>query len=165
MRCGQVDLLNNTICLYSGETKNDEGRMVALTEECRQLVTELRRGKQPEDFLITRSNGEHVKDFRRAWDLLVKAAGVPGLLFHDLRRSAARNMIRRGVPQKTACKISGHKTDSVFARYNIVNEADIQDAARKIEEGAKAAGLIHSSFIVEPKPDSATKDVVKQKPS
>ena len=48
-------------------------------------------------------------------------------------------MIRRGVPQKTARTVSGHKTDSVFERYNIVSEDDIRDAARRIEEGAKAA--------------------------
>jgi hypothetical protein len=80
-----------------------------------------------------------VRDFRKTWEALVNAAGVSGRLFHDLRRSAVRNMIRRGVPQKTALTISGHKTDTVFSRYNIISEADIQDAARKIEEGAKAA--------------------------
>jgi integrase len=96
--------------------------------------------------------GEPVRDFRGAWDALVKAAGVPELLFHDLRRSAVRNMVRRGVPQKTVRQISGHKTDSVFSRYNIVSEADIADAARKIEEGAKAAlsSSIQSSFMVAP---------------
>jgi integrase len=163
MRCSQVDLLNDTITLYSGETKSGEGRFVKLTEECRQLVTELRKGKQPEDFLITRANGEAVRWFDDDWHALVKAAGEPALLFHDLRRSAVRNMIRRGVPQKTARTISGHKTDAVFSRYNIISESDIQDAARKIEEGAKA--VIHSSFIVEPKAELPTKDDVKQKPS
>jgi integrase len=78
-------------------------------------------------------------DFRGAWDALEKAAGIPGLLLHDLRRSAVRSMIRRGVPQKTAQRISGHKTDAVFNRYNIISKGDIEDAARKIEEGAKAA--------------------------
>lgn len=149
MRCEQLDLLNDTVSLYSGETKNGEGRTVKLTEECRVLVTELRKGKQPEDFLFTRENGERVKDFRGTWDALTKAAKLPGLLLHDFRRSAVRNMIRRGVPQKTAREISGHKTDAVFDRYNIVSEADIADAARKIEAGAKAAASIHSSFIVE----------------
>jgi integrase len=56
MRCKQIDLLNNTVCLYSGETKNGEGRTVTLTNACRSLVTELRRGKQPDDFLFTRGN-------------------------------------------------------------------------------------------------------------
>jgi integrase len=140
---------------------------VTLTEECRLLVTELRKEKHPEDFLITRANGEPVKDFRETWELLVSVAGVPGLLFHDLRRSAVRNMVRRGVPQKTAREISGHKTDAVFSRYNIVSEADIRDAARKIEEGAKAAvsGSIHSSFIVEPQNELVTEQVTEVKPS
>lgn len=162
MRCAQVDLLNNTASLYSGETKNDEARIVVLTEECRRLVTELRRGKQPEDYLFTREDGSRVVDFRGAWDALVKTAGVPDLLFHDLRRSAVRNMIRRGVPQKTAQKISGHKTDAIFSRYNIISESDIADAARKIEEGAKAAAQaapkaeIHSSFTVAPECSNST---------
>ena len=117
---------------------------MVLTEECRLLVTELRKGKQPEDFLFTR-NGAPVLDFRGTWDALTKAAGLPGLLLHDFRRSAVRNMIRRGVPQKTAREISGHKTDAVFSRYNITSEAVIRDAALKIEAGAKA--VIHGSFI------------------
>ena len=123
------------------------GPSVKLTEECKQLVTEPRKGKQPEDFLFAWENGEPIRDFGGSWDGLTKAAGVPGLLFHDLRHSAVRNMVRRGVPQKTARTVSGHKTDAVFSRYNIVSEADLRDAARKIEEGAKAAvsGSIHSS--------------------
>jgi integrase len=132
MRCSQVDLLNDTICLYSGETKNDEGRIVVLTRECRALVTELRKGKQPEDYLLTRENGESVRDLRGAWDALVTAARLPGLLLHDFRRSAVRNMIRRGVPERVAMRISGHKTRSVFDRYNIVSETDLTAPARKI---------------------------------
>lgn len=145
MRCSQVDLLNDTVCLYSGETKNKEGRVVALTEECRVLVTELRKGKQPEDFLLTRPNGERVRDLRGTWATLVSAAGLPGLLLHDFRRSAVRNMVRRGIPERVAMRISGHKTRSVFERYNIVSEADLRDAARKIEAGsARNSQLTHS---------------------
>lgn len=102
MRCEQVDLLNNTVSLYSGETKERGGEpRLVLTEECRQLVTELGKGKQSEDFLFTRENGKTVRDFRDKSPALTEAAGSPGLLFRDLRRPAVRNMIRRGVPQKT----------------------------------------------------------------
>jgi hypothetical protein len=72
-------------------------------------------------------------------------------------------MIRRGVPQKTARQFSGHKTDAVFSRYNIVSEADIRDAARKIEEGAKA--VIHSSFIAEPQSEQTAEEKTARKPS
>jgi hypothetical protein len=50
-------LLNDTVCLYSGETKNDEGRTVALTRECLELVVELGKGKQPEDYLLLARTG------------------------------------------------------------------------------------------------------------
>jgi hypothetical protein len=78
--------------------------------------------------------------------MAAKRPKYEGLMLHDCRRSAVRNMIRRGVPQKTARETSGHKTDAVFSRYNIVSPDDIRDAARKIEEGAKTAVL--AQFIV-----------------
>ena len=67
---------------------------------------------------------------------------IVGLLFHDLRRSGVRNLIRVGVQQKVAMSISGHKTASVFQRHNIVDERDIMEAGRKLNQKQKANALL-----------------------
>jgi integrase len=137
MRLRQVNLLNRTVTLDPGTTKNSEGRLVKLTSETFELLKQCRFSKSADDFVISRRDGQPVKDFRVAWSKLTVAAKLPGLLFHDLRRSAVRNMVRRGVPEVVAMRISGHKTRSIFDRYNIVSETDLADAATRIEQGAK----------------------------
>jgi integrase len=136
LKVNQVDLLNCTIMLNPGTTKNKDGRIVKMTHEVYELLRASLVGKNRDDFVLSRGD-KPVLDFRGAWAALCARAGFEALLFHDLRRSAVRNMIRRGVSEKVAMKLSGHKTRSVFDRYNITNENDLADAALLIERGAQ----------------------------
>jgi integrase len=101
------------------------------------LLTTCVTGNAAGDFVFTRSNGKRVKDFRTTWENACEAAGVPGLLFHDLRRTAARNLRRAGVPETIIMKIGGWRTRSVFERYAIVSRTDIADAMRKLQQSEK----------------------------
>jgi len=161
LRVGQLDLLGKIIDL--GETKNGDQRMIPMTEHVFQCLVRCVAGKKPDDFVFTRDDGSRVKDFRQAWWNACIRAGLGrfecrdcdsnvsegrrcstcqskkkakyiGLKFHDLRRTGIRNMSRKGIPEKVAMLISGHRTDSVYRRYNIVDMEVLKTATAKIEE-------------------------------
>jgi len=133
MRVRQVDLMSRTIRLDPGTTKNRDGREVTMTRRVHELLKLCVFGKQPEVFVFTRSNGQPVRDFRGTWEGACEKAGVPDLLFHDLRRTAARNLRKAGVAEGVIMKIGGWRTRSVFERYAIVSQADIAYAIEKLE--------------------------------
>jgi integrase len=71
--------------------------------------------------------------FTKVWRAACVAAGCPGRIPHDMRRSAVRNLVRAGIPERVAMMMNGHKTRSVFERYNIVSDGDLRDAVRKLD--------------------------------
>lgn len=131
----QVDLDNGIVRLEPGETKNDEGRTVYLDDELQEIFNlqgKVRKNLLPYVFLNEKGT-DKVKRFDKSWKTACKDAKIGKKLFHDFRRTAVRNMVRSGIPEGVAMKISGHKTRSVFERYNIVNDCDLQLAAQRQE--------------------------------
>lgn len=83
-------------------------------------------------FVFHWSDGSQIKDFRKTWANACEAAGFPGKKFHDLRRTAVRSLERAGIPRSTAMAMVGHKTESIYRRYAIVDEAMHREAAEKL---------------------------------
>lgn len=84
--------------------------------------------------------GRPIKSFRRAWKTAARKAGIPDLVFHDLRRSAVRNLVRAGVSERVAMDLVGMKTRSILDRYHIVSQTDLQEAAAKLQVYQDQAG-------------------------
>ena len=150
-----VDLDRGTLTLDPGSTKNDEGRIVYMPPDVKAAVgaqlgrvdllqrklqrivpwvfPNLRGAREPNPGRRrVPVLGERRGDFKKAWDTACRKAGVPGMLRHDMRRSAVRNMVNAGVPERVAMAVTGHKTRSVFDRYHIVSPGDLQDVARRL---------------------------------
>jgi len=139
----QLDLRAGTVRLDPGSTKNDEGRVVYLPPELITLCTaQEARVKALEKqlgqiirwlfpHLTGRLMGTRKVDFRRAGRTACRRAGVTRYR-HDFRRTAVRNMVNNGISEKVAMTITGHKTRSIFDRYNIVSPGQLQEAAAKL---------------------------------
>jgi len=152
----QLDLKTGTLSLDPGTTKNGEARTTYLTPDLRaQLAEQVVRveGQRklgrivPHLFphLKGRCAGRPRRGLAKLWTKACKEAGVPGRLLHDFRRTAVRNLERAGVARSVAMKITGHKTESVYRRYAIVSDADLQEAARKLA-GTIPGTMTHASL-------------------
>jgi integrase len=144
LRWAQVDFNAGIVRLEPGTTKNDEARVFPFPAELRQILetrrakTELLRKRGIICQWVFHRAGIAIREYRRSWKTACKTAGTPGRIPHDFRRTAVRNLVRAGVPERVAMQMTGHKTRSVFERYNIVSEGDLFDAARRLDERSQA---------------------------
>jgi len=163
-RRGEIDSLTwedvdgDVIRLRGENSKNGEGRTITLDGELAELIERRKAARQVKTAnggmiaaLVFHHDGEPIVDFRKAWATACKMANVQGKLFHDLRRTAVRNMVRAGVPERVAMSISGHKTRSIFDRYNIVSERDLREAMQRTQEYLANAPQREQPIVIPPR--------------
>lgn len=153
LRWPQIDFQAGVVRLEPGTTKNREARQFPFTSELREIL-EAQKAKagelkkqhgviSPWVFFIEEKGprkGRKIGDFKRNWNTACRAAGVPGRIFHDLRRTSVRNLVRAGIPERVAMAMTGHRTRDIFERYNIVDEGDFAEAALKLEAFSSRTG-------------------------
>jgi integrase len=146
-----LDLKAGWLRLEPGETKNNEGRNFPLGSMLRQALED--QVKQTEALQkangviipwLFHRDGNRIKIFRKSWIKACKAAGVPGKILHDFRRTAVRNLERAGISRSAAMKMVGHKTQSIYSRYAIADEGMLKDASLKLDQ-------LHHSDQAEPR--------------
>ncbi|HJU09695.1 MAG TPA: tyrosine-type recombinase/integrase, partial [Candidatus Binataceae bacterium] len=165
-----LDLEAGWLRLEPGETKNGRGRMFPLTPELREILerqfAETRAFEKATGRLVPwlfHRNGKPIKDFRHAWSVARRAAGIPGRLLHDFRRTAVRNLERAGIPRSAAKAMVGHETDSIYERYAIADEGMLKEAAVKLatfhgqlsaqRSGTLAKAQLKQVSTIAPKPE------------
>jgi integrase len=137
----QVNLDAGIIHLAEDQTKNSEARDIPLPSVLMDILSavESKSGRVFDDTNLRVEwgkacelvgEGKRVKEVSKSGNIWYR---YKGLIVHDLRRSAVRNLVTvGGVAEKVAMKISGHKTRDVFDRYHIVSTADVTDAMQKV---------------------------------
>jgi integrase len=150
LKWAHIDMTERQITLPSRMSKNGKARPIYADDVVYTVLKEQNQ-KQFQDgiegfpfvFYRMRSTGgsrserkenrkpERIGDFKKVWAKACEKAGLEGLLFHDLRRSAIREMVRNGYSESVAMQISGHSTRAVFDRYNIVSLDDQKAAAKR----------------------------------
>jgi integrase len=141
-----VDREGQRITFRREHAKNGQPRVIPFVGELAEIMArrwKAREYKAPGGpgmaELVFHRKGRPIVDLRKRWGKACQAAKLPGLIFHDLRRSAVRNLVSAGVDQTVAMKITGHRTVSVFQRYRIVSDDDVRSALERTEAASKAA--------------------------
>jgi len=130
----KVRLEEGYIDLLAADTKTSEPRRVPLNGELRRLFTELMKVRHLKHDRAFTYQGSPIREIKRSFQTACRAAGIEDFRFHDLRHTFNTNMRKAGVDRSVIMKITGHKTMSMFERYNTVDGQDAIDAYQRLEE-------------------------------
>lgn len=130
----EVDLAGGVIRLSPERSKTKAGRLLPLSAPLRDVLSRRLARRRLDSRLVFHKNGRPIGDWRKSWTSACKAVGLLGRHLHDCRRTVARNLVRAGVPERVAMDILGHRTRSIFDRYNIVSEGDLKQAAARLAD-------------------------------
>jgi integrase len=128
----QVDLAGRQIRIQKKHAKTKKPRTIPVYGDMIEWLEWQREKRTAGCDYVFHYMGRQIGGHLKGWERGCRAAGLEGLHFHDLRRSAIRNMERAGIPRHISMGISGHRTESVYRRYDIVVEQDLQVAAEKL---------------------------------
>jgi integrase len=155
MEWRHVDRETGEVRLDPGTTKNQAGRVFPFSHALLMLFDEqwaaheaLRQRGTICRYVFHRRGGKRIQGFRKAWARACRDAGYPGMLVHDLRRSAVRNMERCGLSRSVAMQLTGHKTEAVYRRYAITCEADLREGVDRLNGAMGTNRAIGSKFGV-----------------
>lgn len=137
-----ADVTEDGIRVPGAKTKNRKALLFPWTSEIRAILDEAKaatRALERERGAIIphvfHRDGAAIGDFRKVWYRACREAGCPGMLRHDFRRTAARNLVRLGIPERVVMELVGWRTRAMLDRYNIVSAGDLAEAARKVDAG------------------------------
>src|SRR5208282_4736560 len=122
-------IIGGVIRLRAEHSKNKKTRMLPLSDDLLAIIARAHAGRSLECPNVFQNDGKALGSFRKTWASACKAAGLKGLLIHDMRRSCVRNLVRAGVPESVAMGFTGHLTRTIFDRYDIVAASDLEAAA------------------------------------
>ena len=157
----EIDMHGRTARLKAEDSKNSEPWVLPLAGRLWEIIQERAKARRLDCVYVFHDDGKKIGDFRKAWQTACVAAGLgvfvkkeqtegdakekrqrkkyDGLIIHDLRRCAARNLSRAGVSEVVAMKITGHKTASMYRRYRIIDEREIREALEKTQDYLSAS--------------------------
>ena len=157
----EIDGAGGVIRLSPARSKTRVGRILPLSPPIAKALARRRARRDPHSPLVFHRDGIPIRRWRTAWRTACTAAGVPTRFLHDCRRTAARNLIRAGVPERVAMLLTGHKTRAIFDRYHIVNEQELlaagdQLAAYLAQPARRHAAPLRAPSGLPPRPQPLT---------